>query len=327
VPKITYSRAIFVNNIVKKGFMFLPAMLTLSVLLFSFSSSLPAFANHTPVSEIKSLKSLSANYDIFLIDVIGVMHDGKDPYKKAVDCVNNLISNGKFVIFVSNNPRPGELTKKKLLSFGIKQPFEVITSGDVARTLLSTQYKDKKIYHLGADRNKDISHKLNLQITEDIHQSDLVLLTAFLEPEECLSKHIPLLDEIIRLDIPVLCANPDKIAPHGDKVRLCAGAIADYLISHGAKVTYTGKPDKVIFESLSSIFPHVDFKKNRMIMMGDTLETDIQGANNFGIDSLLVLSGNTGEDLEKQNINFELYVKRNNTLSPLPRFYMDYLNW
>lgn len=303
------------------------SLVPLTLLFFSLSSLTPVLANHKSVSSITNLQSLAEGYDVFLIDVIGVMHDGKDPYKEAVDCVNNLILNGKRVIFVSNNPRPGDLTKKKLLSFGIKQPFEVITSGDVARALLSTQYKDMKVYHLGAERNKDIAHKLDLQTTEDVQQADLILLTAFLEPEEFLSTHIPLLDEIVRLKVPVLCANPDRIAPHGDKHRLCAGTFADYLISQGAKVTYTGKPDKVVFESLSSFFPDVQFKKNRMIMIGDTLETDIQGANNFGIDALLVLSGNTGEELKKQNISLDLYMKRNNTSSPFPRYAMDYLNW
>ncbi len=286
----------------------------------------PSLSRPVNISKLKSLTLVTDHYDVYLIDVIGVIHDGKNPYEKAIEGVNHLISSGKTVIFLSNNPRPGTLTREKLSSWGVNPPFKVVTSGDIARALLSTQFKDKRIYHLGAERNEEITHSLNLHIVEDISRADLLLLTAFLEPDESLSQHVPLLEEAVRLKLPVLCANPDKRAPHGDKIRLCAGTLADHLLSRGRNVIYTGKPDKIIFESLPSLFPAVLFEKKRMIMIGDSLETDIQGAHQFGIDSLLVLSGNTGKELERENKSLPVYIQENHAFSMSPRFYMDYLN-
>jgi HAD superfamily hydrolase (TIGR01459 family) len=306
--------------------MFKLISLTFGIFFSIFCSMIPVSAEHSHISKIEGLESIKDNYDVYLIDVIGVMHDGKNPFKEAVDCVNNLISTEKVIIFISNNPRPGALTREKLLSFGLKQPFEIVTSGDVAREFLSTEFKNKKIYHLGAERNTDITHNLNLKTVENLEQADFVLLTAFLEPEESLAQHTPILNKILRLNLPVLCANPDKVAMHGDKTRLCAGTLAEYLSSRGGNIMYTGKPDKIIFESLVNLFPHIKFDKKKMIMIGDSLETDIKGAHQFGIDSLLVLSGNTGKDLEKEKKDLPSYLQ---TYSPsmVPSFYMVHLTW
>lgn len=306
--------------------MFKLILLTFGIFFSTFCSMIPVAAEHSYISKIEGLKSIKDSYDTYLIDVIGVMHDGKNPFKEAVDCVNNLISNGKIVIFVSNNPRPGSLTREKLSSFGVKQPFEIATSGDVARELLSTKFKNKNIYHLGAERNADITHNLSLKTVQNLEQADFVLLTAFLEPEESLAQHVSTLDKILRLNLPVLCANPDKIDMHGDKIRLCAGTLAEYLSSRGGSVMYTGKPDKIIFESLVNLFPHINFDKEKMIMIGDSLETDIKGAHQFGIDSLLVLSGNTGKDLEKEKIDLSSYLQTHFP-SMVPSFYMNHLTW
>ncbi len=286
---------------------------------------LNSYSSHSPVLKAESLQALLKDYEVYLIDITGVIHDGINGFKEAVDAVNHLILNGKSVVFVSNNPRPGSLAREKLSSCGVKQPFEVLTSGDVAKSLLLTQFKDKRIYHLGAERNQDILCDLTIKITDEIHQTDLVLLTAFLEPDEALFQHDPLLEEIVHLKLPVLCANPDKIAMHGDRIRLCAGTLAERLSTLGGTVIYTGKPDSLIFESLSSFFPHITFEKRKMLMIGDALETDIQGAHHFGIDSLLVLSGNTGNDLKKENTDLESYLHQKDSFSP--SFWMDRLHW
>jgi ribonucleotide monophosphatase NagD (HAD superfamily) len=58
----------------------------------------------------------------------------------------------------------------------------------------------------------------------------------------------------------------------------------------GSEVIYTGKPYPEIYDLALAQFS--GFNKNRILMIGDTFETDILGANNAGIHSALVLSGN-----------------------------------
>jgi ribonucleotide monophosphatase NagD (HAD superfamily) len=64
----------------------------------------------------------------------------------------------------------------------------------------------------------------------------------------------------------------------------------------GARVIYMGKPSKTFYSSLPEA---TKVPKDTILMIGDTLETDILGAQNFGIDSLLVFTGNAAAMLEK----------------------------
>jgi ribonucleotide monophosphatase NagD (HAD superfamily) len=70
----------------------------------------------------------------------------------------------------------------------------------------------------------------------------------------------------------------------------CAGHFAEKFESFGGKVTYIGKPFAPIFEEALSM--HKGIKKDRVIMIGDTVTTDIFGAASIGIHSGLVTTGN-----------------------------------
>src|SRR5690606_37476824 len=63
----------------------------------------------------------------------------------------------------------------------------------------------------------------------------------------------------------------------------------------GRRFTYFGKPDSSMFglAYATALSNNASLNKADCLMVGDTLETDIHGANAFGLDTLLVLSGNT----------------------------------
>ena len=87
----------------------------------------------------------------------------------------------------------------------------------------------------------------------------------------------------------MLCANPDKMVFHGKEKHLCAGGIAEYYQTIGGYVISVGKPYPKVFERCMNFA--TPEKKNKAIMIGDNLETDILGANRFGIHSMLIASG------------------------------------
>ena len=272
--------------------------------------------------KITDFLSLAQNYRVLLFDVVGVVHNGVDAYPPAIKSINAL-DEGQRVIFLSNMPRPGAQMREKLKSLGISRAFEVLTSGDVTRTLLTTTYAGQKVYHWGAERNQDIEIGLNLHLVDQINLADVVLLTAFTEPGEDESHHQDIIEKIVRKGLPVLCANPDKIAMFGDIIRKCAGSIADKIIQQGGDVTLIGKPSPFIYhqilESLKGIKPE------EILMIGDTIETDIIGAKQVGIDSLLVLTGNTGNELRTHHETLDEYLSRENWQQYAPTYYSDNL--
>jgi ribonucleotide monophosphatase NagD (HAD superfamily) len=98
----------------------------------------------------------------------------------------------------------------------------------------------------------------------------------------------------------VVVANPDLAYPVNDEeVGLAVGSLAAMLerIVGKAFIRF-GKPDTMMFSHAFACANDnlPDLKKSDILMVGDTLETDILGANTFGLDTALVLSGNTRPD-------------------------------
>lgn len=97
-------------------------------------------------------------------------------------------------------------------------------------------------------------------------------------------------------DVPLVLANPDLIYPSAEKeVSIAAGGIASCLeLITGKKFIRFGKPDSGIFQyTFDRLNRENQVQKHEILMVGDTLETDIAGGANFGCDTALVLSGNT----------------------------------
>ena len=115
----------------------------------------------------------------------------------------------------------------------------------------------------------------------------------------------------------MICSNPDKFVFDG-KVRkfvLQVGTLAEYYKKIGGKVIYIGKPYKEIF---SYALKDLKFDKKKILMIGDNTQTDIAGANKFGIKSALVLDGfNKNERKNYKNINLNEVLR---SLQAKPNF-------
>ncbi|MGI4775401.1 MAG: TIGR01459 family HAD-type hydrolase [Janthinobacterium lividum] len=246
----------------------------------------------------KNILSTLDDYDIYLFDLWGVIIEGNKLYPGVIEIINE-ISSKKSVAFVSNAPRSARGSFEKLKSWGLNVlPNMVFTSGEIARQIMISSkdllnIETPIIYHLGADRNIDINVRLNLSFISDIDRANILLLTLYRDEQEDLEEFDSLLKKAaVRDDLKVICANPDTTIPNLGAIRYCSGYFAKKLEHWGGKVIYTGKPHNIIYQHLLKNITH-DVPKHRILMIGDTLETDILGANMCGIHSALVLTGNS----------------------------------
>ncbi len=263
------------------------------------------------------IKEVVKSYDALLVDIWGVIYDGVNPYEGAVSCINSMIEDGKKVIFLSNNPRKYDFAKDKLVSFGINMDKALIyTSGDAVREQLVSWNDEvfktlgRVIYHLGENRNKEILTDIDVELTSDITKADFILITAYIDEGEDLSEYDQILTQAAALKIPAICANPDVSVNQANGIRYCSGSIGKSYEAMGGVVHYYGKPDIRIFNTvLNRYLSEVD--KSKILMIGDTIDTDILGANKTGIDSVLVLTGNGQESIniltktDPESINLE----------------------
>ncbi len=287
------------------------------VLIMSICNSLLC-SQPTIINSIKEINQ----YDLILIDLYGVVYDGTKLINKDLPIlIEDLCNKGKTVVFLSNAPRPVYYTNNQLKSLKIPTNLtHVLTSGELVREQLKNPTDKvftklgKKYYYIGGAMNNNLVSNLesDFKRTSDIKNADFILLTKTLSETESIDDLLPMLKIALSKNIPIICSNPDITVLVRGKIKYTAGFIANKYSELGGKVYHYGKPHKEIFQHVISKF---NIPKNKTIMIGDSLNTDIKGAHNSSIDSLLVLSGNYGH-LNSDNINDASKLLENNDYKP-----------
>ena len=149
-------------------------------------------------SKLVGVRELIVKYDIFFIDLWGVIHNGKKIFENAIEVLKNIKNQGKVIVLISNAPRPSTTVKSFLLKMGFDFSLidELVTSGDVTRNYLE-ENKIKKFYHLGPDKDRDIFNQNN-QLSKSIQDCDEIICTGLNNAEEEIEIYDRLLKENIK---------------------------------------------------------------------------------------------------------------------------------
>ena len=104
------------------------------------------------------LRSIIENYDIFYIDLWGVIHDGISLHKKAVETLVEISKAKKKYVLLTNAPRPNSTVKKFLEKMGIDEKIreKVYSSGEAALNYLKKNHLSETFYHVGPPRDFDL---------------------------------------------------------------------------------------------------------------------------------------------------------------------------
>ena len=240
--------------------------------------------------------NLLKNYDVLLLDLWGVIYDGYHLYPEVIQTLQRLKELQKEVIFFSNVPRRKQTVQKMLSKFDIDDSLysKLVTSGELVHELLAEKKQfGTKYFYLGSPESEEVILNLNgYQRVDRAKDADFSIITGIVDYYEQAMK---LAMEAIKYKLPLLCTNPDKssIKKNGE-ISYCPGVVADKYEELGGEVIYFGKPYKHIYEYA---LQGVD-NKRKVLAIGDSMENDIKGANNMGLDSVLVCSGIHRHDLE-----------------------------
>ena len=234
----------------------------------------------------KGLRSISDEYDLFFIDVWGVLHNGINLFQNSVEVLERLEENKKNYVLLTNAPRPNQTVFEFLKKMGLdkKKAQHVYTSGQAALDQLKTM-NSKKFFHVGPPRDFDLFKTFENQKVESIDSCDFLLCTGLFDSYQGdLEYYEKLFFDHIQKKM--ICTNPDLIVDRGDIREFCAGSLAKIFEKLGGEVKYFGKPHPEIYKKAFS-----DLKNKKVICIGDSLNTDIKGANIQNFDSLLITSG------------------------------------
>jgi HAD superfamily hydrolase (TIGR01459 family) len=244
--------------------------------------------------KINNFSEICEKYDSVICDIWGVIHNGQELFSSSVDCLYNLKNKGYPVILVSNAPRPGEEIKLMLEKMGLEKNCydKIITSGDLTQKILNDGSLGQNCYHIGPDRDLKIFDGVGVKRVS-FDESDFIFITGlFNDEQEDENTYLPLLEESKKRKLKLLCANPDIWVQRGNDLIPCAGAISKKYESIGGEVINIGKPFQPIFdEAIKNIDNLGQGKFSSTIVIGDGIDTDIKGANDYKLDSLLTLGG------------------------------------
>ena len=245
----------------------------------------------------EGLRSIVSNYDIFYIDLWGVIHDGINLHKSAIQALEEISKAKKNYVLLTNAPRPNSTVKKFLEKMGMNEKIrdKVYSSGEAALSYLNTNYLNKKFYHVGPFRDFDLFVEFENNKVKIINESSYLLCTGLFEDH---SEDLNYYKELFKyhLDKKMICTNPDLIVDRGNKRELCAGSVALVFEKMGGEVIYFGKPFPEVYNR------SIDNKNKKVLSIGDNLNTDIKGDNLLNYDSLLISNGVHKNEIKKEGI-------------------------
>ena len=251
--------------------------------------------------EIDGLRDVAKDYDALICDVWGVLHNGQIPFAETVEALRIFRKTRGPVVLLTNAPRLATDIGLQFDRIGVPRDCydALITSGEGARAELIRHIpsgKPLKLFNLGPDRDRAVRDGLNIVLTEP-EDAELVLCTGLFDDEhEGPDDYRTLLQAFRKRGLRLLCANPDVVVRRGETIVYCAGAIARTYEEMGGEVKYFGKPYPPVFE-LARARAQALGQGNRLLVIGDGLETDIKGANAMGWDALFVLGGIHGVEI------------------------------
>ena len=246
----------------------------------------------------EGLKSIVENYDIFYIDLWGVIHNGINLHKNAIEVLEKITKAKKKYVLLTNAPRPNSSVNLFLEKMGMNKEIreKVYSSGEASLSYLKKNFLNKKFFHLGPHKDFDLFLDFKKDKTEDIKESSYLLCTGLFEEQgEDLNYYKELLKKHVNKKM--ICTNPDLIVDKGKKRELCAGSVALVFEKMGGEVMYFGKPFPAVYNQ------SIDNKDKKILSIGDNLNTDIKGANLLNYDSLLISNGIHKDEIRKEGIN------------------------
>jgi HAD superfamily hydrolase (TIGR01459 family) len=244
---------------------------------------------------IPHFSTLAPGYSVLLCDVWGVVHNGVVAFPEACDALMRAREGGAKVVFITNAPRPDDVVARQLAALHVpRETYDaIVSSGNVTRGEIEKR-PGQSLFHMGPDRDREIYSGLDVRFAP-LERADYVVCSGLDDDDsETPDDYRARLELMLKRKLFMLCGNPDVVVHRGDKLVYCAGSVADLYASMGGEVLYAGKPYRPIYEMAlakaeASAGHQIPLK--RVLAIGDSVRTDLAGAQAFGVDFLFVTSG------------------------------------
>lgn len=237
----------------------------------------------------KGIALISSQFDLFLFDLDGVVYVGSEPLPGAVESLERLRQENKSIRFLTNDPcATRESACARLHRLGITvETHEMITS-----SYATAQYmKDQGITSAIVLSDRHLQQeclKVGIEVNTVEHPEAVVVGW----DGQITLHEIQIAAQLITKGSAFIATSPDLTFPTREGPALATGSLVEMLKqATQVRPIIVGKPNTAMFQAAFQSCPSIS--KDRVVMIGDNPLTDIVGAHQFGISSILISETNT----------------------------------
>lgn len=231
------------------------------------------------------------NKKLWLFDMDGTVYLGNSIFDGTLDLLDNITRNGGRYVFITNNSSKGiDDYIKKVSAMGIKADRDnFYTSVDASASLLKERFGAKLIYAQGTRSFVDNLKAEGLNVTTEYDENAKCAIVAF--DTDLTAEKLTNTCKTLLKDIPYYATNPDWVCPtEFGYIPDCGSMCFGIEKATGKTPVFIGKPNSLMIEEAIKKFK---VKKKDAVVIGDRIYTDIASGVNAGVDTVLVLSGET----------------------------------
>ncbi|MFF9332828.1 HAD hydrolase-like protein [Streptomyces albogriseolus] len=236
-------------------------------------------------------QALSEAYDTALLDLDGVVYAGGEAIGHAVPSLAAARDGGMRLAYVTNNAlRTPDAVAAHLTELGIPaEAGDVITSAQAVARLIADQVpQGSRVLVVGGEGLRVALRERGLVPVESADDDPAAVVQGYGGPELAWGRFAEACYAVAR-GVPWFASNTDLTIPSGRGIAPGNGAAVEVVrIATGAEPQVAGKPLPPMHRETI-----LRTGAERPLVVGDRLDTDIEGAFNGGVDSLLVLTGVT----------------------------------
>ena len=237
-----------------------------------------------------------SKYNLFLFDMDGTLYLGDQLYDFTKELLAKIREKGKRYLFMTNNSSKSVADYvKKLAKLGIEATEEdFITSSQATAYYLKLHHAGARLYVCGTNSLKEELRKNGFEITENLDEVDLIVMGF---DTELTFKKLEDVSKLLltREDIPYIATNPDYVCPTEFGSVPDCGSVCDMIYNATKKRPLViGKPEPLMPQL--AMQQH-GYSKEETVVIGDRIYTDIKSGLNAGVTGVLVMSGETTQEI------------------------------
>ncbi|MEU1799155.1 Haloacid Dehalogenase Superfamily Class (subfamily) IIA [Streptomyces sp. LaPpAH-199] len=239
--------------------------------------------------------ALNEAYDTALLDLDGVVYAGGEAIAYAVEALAEARAGGMHLAYVTNNAlRTPDAVAEHLTELGVPaEPSDVITSAQAVARLVADQLPPgARVLAIGGEGLRVALRERGLVPVESADDDPAAVVQGYGGPDMAWGRFAEA-SYAVRRGLPWFASNTDLTIPSARGIAPGNGAAVEVVrIATGAEPQVAGKPLPPMHRETV-----LRTGAERPLVVGDRLDTDIEGAFNGGVDSLLVLTGVTDAGL------------------------------